>query len=108
MLGDDAEQVVVGLGERAGCGESGVGVGEPGFDRRHGLDRLGFEQGFHGTAVGVTADGDVLDTEGGDSELKHGADASEHFAVGRDHVADVTGDEGLSWGGLGEQVGVNA
>ena len=85
-----------------------MGVFEPAGDGGHAGGGGGVEQGRHGAAVGVAADGEVARPKGGDGELDDGADAAKHLAVGRNHVADVAGNEDLAGAGAGDLVGIDA
>ena len=96
--------------QRFSDSERGVRIGQPACDGGHRLYGVGTEQCFHGAAVRVTADDNVLFhlQRTGDRELDHGTVAAQHFAIGWNHVADVAQDEDLTGSGLEEFVRIDA
>ncbi len=80
----------------------------PAFYGGHAIGGGRIQESFHGTAIGVPTDHDVLDFEGADGIFNDGADAAEHFAIRRDHVANVARDENVTWLRVGDGLHVDA
>ena len=108
---DEAAQLLVltgGLAARLNDAQSRVRVLEPGVHGGHGGELIAMQQAFHGAAISVPADNDLTDLECLDSVLNNSRDAAEHLAVCGHEVADVAGDEEITWAGLGYEFGVDA
>src|SRR5690606_4935634 len=90
FLGEDAEGSVIGAATVFLDHDLGhFRMLQPGFYRGHAFQLGGLQHGFHGTAIGVTADDDVLDAEGDHGIFDGGGNATHHLAVREDDVADV-------------------
>ncbi|OMP13543.1 hypothetical protein COLO4_01457 [Corchorus olitorius] len=107
LAGQDLHALVLGaaLAVVLDHGAGHFGVAQPGLDRRHLLQRLRVEYRTHRTAIGVTADDDVVHAQGHDRVLDRRRDAAVHLPVGRNHVAHVAGHEQVAGRTLGNQFG---
>src|SRR5437879_4921529 len=85
-----------------------LGVGEPRRNRRERRNQLGLQQPLHGSAVGVPADNDVLDTEYGNGELDGRRLSAAGGTLRRYNVPGVAEDEQVAGLGSSQQVWINA
>ena len=89
-------------------GKGSPRVGQPTGNCGHGRGGLWLQQGFHGAAIGMPANGDMLDLEFLHGELDYRTYATEHLAIGRHKVADVAHYEDFAGASLRDRGGVDA